>query len=160
METRQLHHDKPVGLSHYNSAHPLLRRGNAARNRARGEWKVLSHHFFFVRLKGYSELRGWDTYARLVVWGTAIAALQHTEPDAVSVVCSEDTDASKSKIVSARFDITLNSSGVHFVFLDSRSLVERQDLDRVYKPRSKPWFHAYGMGSHVQINTRPFHRYL
>ncbi|KNZ81275.1 Asparagine-linked glycosylation protein 11 like protein [Termitomyces sp. J132] len=61
-----------------------------------------------------------------VLW-TAIAALQRTEPDVVSVVYSGDTDASKSEIikkVSARFDISLNPSSLHFVFLDSRWLVE------------------------------------
>ncbi|GLB38552.1 putative ALG11 mannosyltransferase N-terminus [Lyophyllum shimeji] len=61
-----------------------------------------------------------------VLW-TAIAALQRTETDVVSVVYSGDTDASKSEIIAkvkARFDITLDPSTLHFVFLDSRRMVE------------------------------------
>ncbi|KAF9464212.1 glycosyltransferase family 4 protein [Collybia nuda] len=61
-----------------------------------------------------------------VLW-TVIAALQRTEPDIVSVVYSGDVDASKQDIINkikARFDITLNPTTLHFVFLHSRWLVE------------------------------------
>ncbi|KAG5654304.1 hypothetical protein H0H81_004723 [Sphagnurus paluster] len=61
-----------------------------------------------------------------VLW-TAIASIQRKEPDIVSVVYSGDTDASKSEIidkVKARFGITLDPSTLHFVFLDSRRMVE------------------------------------
>ncbi|KAF7974291.1 hypothetical protein HWV62_12432 [Athelia sp. TMB] len=61
-----------------------------------------------------------------VLW-TAIAMIQRTEPDIVSVVYSGDTDASKAEIidkVKARFDIALDPATLHFVFLHSRHLVE------------------------------------
>ncbi|RDB14695.1 GDP-Man:Man(3)GlcNAc(2)-PP-Dol alpha-1,2-mannosyltransferase [Hypsizygus marmoreus] len=61
-----------------------------------------------------------------VLW-TAIAALQRTEHDVVSVVYSGDVDASKIDIIAkvkARFDITLDPSALHFVFLQSRSMIE------------------------------------
>ncbi|KAG6865199.1 hypothetical protein C0991_004570 [Blastosporella zonata] len=67
-----------------------------------------------------------------VLW-TAIAALQRTEPDVVSVVYSGDIDASKSEIISkvkARFDIALNPATLHFVFLESRWLVEDKTWPR------------------------------
>ncbi|TFK40482.1 mannosyltransferase [Crucibulum laeve] len=62
----------------------------------------------------------------LVLW-TAIAALQRTEPDLVSVVYSGDIDATKEQIlekVKSRFDIALDASSLHFVFLQSRNMVE------------------------------------
>ncbi|KAF9478207.1 mannosyltransferase [Pholiota conissans] len=61
-----------------------------------------------------------------VLW-TAIAAIQRTDPDVVSVVYSGDTEASKESIISkvkARFAITLDPVLLHFVFLQSRWLVE------------------------------------
>ncbi|CCM03735.1 uncharacterized protein FIBRA_05881 [Fibroporia radiculosa] len=61
-----------------------------------------------------------------VLW-TAIAFLQRTEPNVVSVVYSGDTDASKQQIidkVKAGFDISLSPDSLHFVFLTSRYLVE------------------------------------
>ncbi|KAI0931011.1 hypothetical protein AcV7_005038 [Taiwanofungus camphoratus] len=61
-----------------------------------------------------------------VLW-TAIATLQRSEPDIVSVVYSGDTDATKEDIienVKARFDINLSPHTLHFVFLHSRHLVE------------------------------------
>ncbi|KAG6910663.1 hypothetical protein DXG01_008707 [Tephrocybe rancida] len=67
-----------------------------------------------------------------VLW-TAIAALQHTEPNVVNVVYSGDTDASKTEIISkvkARFDITLDPTTLHFVFLESRWLVEDKTWPR------------------------------
>ncbi|KAF9066173.1 glycosyltransferase family 4 protein [Rhodocollybia butyracea] len=61
-----------------------------------------------------------------VLW-TAIAALQRTEPNIVSVVYSGDTDATKDEIISkvkARFDITLDPKSLDFVFLTSRKVIE------------------------------------
>ncbi|KAI0763548.1 mannosyltransferase [Trametes elegans] len=61
-----------------------------------------------------------------VLWA-AIAALQRKEPDVISVVYSGDVDATKEKIidkVKARFDIELSPRTLHFVFLQSRHLVE------------------------------------
>ncbi|KAK7689918.1 hypothetical protein QCA50_006557 [Cerrena zonata] len=61
-----------------------------------------------------------------VLW-TAVALVQRTEPDVVSVVYSGDIDASKEEIirkVKARFDIELAPETLHFVFLQSRYVVE------------------------------------
>ncbi|KAF9568744.1 mannosyltransferase [Agrocybe pediades] len=61
-----------------------------------------------------------------VLW-TAIASMQRTEPNVISVVYSGDTDATKEEIIAkvkARFDISLDPSLLHFVFLRSRRLVE------------------------------------
>lgn len=79
-----------------------------------------------------------------VLW-TAVALVQRTEPDVVSVIYSGDVDASKEEIIQkvkvcgpfsslflkahawycqARFDIELASDTLHFVFLRSRYLVE------------------------------------
>ncbi|KAH9891871.1 mannosyltransferase [Cubamyces lactineus] len=61
-----------------------------------------------------------------VLWA-AISALQRKEPNIVSVVYSGDIDATKEKIidkVKARFDIELSPRTLHFVFLQSRHLVE------------------------------------
>ncbi|KAI9438301.1 mannosyltransferase [Lactarius indigo] len=61
-----------------------------------------------------------------VLW-TAVALMQRTEPDVISVVYSGDTDATKEQIIAkvkARFDITLAPDTLHFVFLESRRLVE------------------------------------
>ncbi|CDO72210.1 hypothetical protein BN946_scf184970.g62 [Trametes cinnabarina] len=61
-----------------------------------------------------------------VLWA-AISALQRKEPEVVAVVYSGDTDATKEKIidkVKARFDIELSPTTLHFVFLQSRHLVE------------------------------------
>lgn len=81
-----------------------------------------------------------------MLW-TAIALMQRTEPDVISVIYSGDTDASKEQIIAkakvrplvfpapplhchlppcakARFDITLEPHSLHFVFLESRWLVE------------------------------------
>ncbi|KAF5382430.1 hypothetical protein D9615_002779 [Tricholomella constricta] len=67
-----------------------------------------------------------------VLW-TAVAALQRTEPDVVSVIYSGDTDAAQAEIlakVKARFDITLDPSTLHFVFLGSRWMVEESTWPR------------------------------
>ncbi|KAJ4483308.1 mannosyltransferase [Lentinula aciculospora] len=61
-----------------------------------------------------------------VLW-TAIAALQRTEPDIISIVYSGDTDATKEDIISkvkTRFDIALDPKALDFVFLTSRKAVE------------------------------------
>ncbi|OCH87325.1 mannosyltransferase [Obba rivulosa] len=61
-----------------------------------------------------------------VLW-TAVSILQRTEPDLVSVVYSGDVDATTDEIIAkvkARFDIELSPHTLHFVFLDSRHLVE------------------------------------
>ncbi|KAH9831328.1 mannosyltransferase [Rhodofomes roseus] len=61
-----------------------------------------------------------------VLW-TAIAMLQRDEPEVISIVYSGDTDATKEQILSkvkARFDIDLSPQTLHFVFLNSRHLVE------------------------------------
>ncbi|KAI8986146.1 mannosyltransferase [Trametes punicea] len=61
-----------------------------------------------------------------VLWA-AISALQRKEPNVISVVYSGDIDATKEKIidkVKARFDIELSPRTLHFVFLQSRHLVE------------------------------------
>ncbi|ETW82230.1 glycosyltransferase family 4 protein [Heterobasidion irregulare TC 32-1] len=61
-----------------------------------------------------------------VLW-TAVAFLQRTEPDVVSVVYSGDVDATKEQIlakVEARFAISLAPGTLEFVFLDSRRYVE------------------------------------
>ncbi|KAI0252784.1 mannosyltransferase [Lactifluus subvellereus] len=53
--------------------------------------------------------------------------MQRTEPDVISVVYSGDTDATKEQIIAkvkARFDIALAPDSLHFVFLESRRLVE------------------------------------
>jgi len=60
-----------------------------------------------------------------VLWA-AVAHIQHTEPDIVSVVYTGDTDATKEEIirkVKSRFDIELSPSTLHFVFLQKRHLV-------------------------------------
>ncbi|KAG6823976.1 hypothetical protein H0H93_002724, partial [Arthromyces matolae] len=59
--------------------------------------------------------------------------MQRPEPNVVSIIYSGDTNASKSEIidkVKARFDITLNPSSLHFVFLNSRWLVEDKTWPR------------------------------
>ncbi|KAF9489586.1 mannosyltransferase [Pleurotus eryngii] len=61
-----------------------------------------------------------------VLW-TAIAAMQHSDPNLLFVVYSGDIDASKEEIIAkakSRFAITLDPSSLHFVFLKSRVLVE------------------------------------
>ncbi|KDQ26009.1 glycosyltransferase family 4 protein [Pleurotus ostreatus PC15] len=61
-----------------------------------------------------------------VLW-TAIAAMQHSDPNLLFVVYSGDVDASKEEIIAkakSRFAITLDPSSLHFVFLKSRVLVE------------------------------------
>ncbi|EMD39617.1 glycosyltransferase family 4 protein [Gelatoporia subvermispora B] len=61
-----------------------------------------------------------------VLW-TAVAILQRTEPNLVSVVYSGDVDATKDQIIAkvkARFAIDLSPHSLHFVFLRSRHLVE------------------------------------
>ncbi|KXN82832.1 GDP-Man:Man(3)GlcNAc(2)-PP-Dol alpha-1,2-mannosyltransferase [Leucoagaricus sp. SymC.cos] len=61
-----------------------------------------------------------------VLW-TAIASMQRNEPEIISTVYSGDTDAKKMQIldkVKARFDVELDPSKVHFVFLQSRKWVE------------------------------------
>ncbi|TBU41410.1 mannosyltransferase [Dichomitus squalens] len=61
-----------------------------------------------------------------VLWA-AVSAIQRKEPDIISVVYSGDTDTTKEKIiekVKARFDIELSPQSLHFVFLESRYLVE------------------------------------
>ncbi|KAI0823974.1 mannosyltransferase [Trametes gibbosa] len=61
-----------------------------------------------------------------VLWA-AVHALQRKEPDVVSVVYSGDIETTKEKIidkVKARFDIELYPQTLHFVFLQSRNLVE------------------------------------
>ncbi|KAH9948253.1 mannosyltransferase [Amylocystis lapponica] len=61
-----------------------------------------------------------------VLW-TAIAIMQRSEPDVVSVVYSGDVDATKEQIIAkvkSRFDIDLSPQTLHFVFLHSRHLVE------------------------------------
>ncbi|KAH8082473.1 mannosyltransferase [Cristinia sonorae] len=67
-----------------------------------------------------------------VLW-TAIAFIQRTEPDILSVVYSGDTDATKEQIlakVKARFAIDLSPSSVHFVFLQKRRWVEDKSWPR------------------------------
>ncbi|EIN12293.1 UDP-Glycosyltransferase/glycogen phosphorylase [Punctularia strigosozonata HHB-11173 SS5] len=61
-----------------------------------------------------------------VLW-TAIAMLQRTEPDIVSVVYSGDVDATKEEIIAnvkSKFDIELSPTTLGFVFLESRWAVE------------------------------------
>ncbi|KAH9480376.1 GDP-Man:Man(3)GlcNAc(2)-PP-Dol alpha-1,2-mannosyltransferase [Psilocybe cubensis] len=61
-----------------------------------------------------------------VLW-TAIAGMQRTDPDIVSVVYSGDVDATKEEIIAkvkSRFNIELDPTLLHFVFLRSRYLVE------------------------------------
>ncbi|KZT64178.1 glycosyltransferase family 4 protein [Daedalea quercina L-15889] len=61
-----------------------------------------------------------------VLW-TAISMLQRDEPDIISIVYSGDVDATKEQILSkvkTRFDIDLSPQTLHFVFLNSRHLVE------------------------------------
>ncbi|KXN80614.1 GDP-Man:Man(3)GlcNAc(2)-PP-Dol alpha-1,2-mannosyltransferase [Leucoagaricus sp. SymC.cos] len=61
-----------------------------------------------------------------VLW-TAIASMQRNEPEIINIIYSGDTDATKMQIldkVKARFDIELDPSKVHFVFLQSRKWVE------------------------------------
>ncbi|KIP05207.1 glycosyltransferase family 4 protein, partial [Phlebiopsis gigantea 11061_1 CR5-6] len=67
-----------------------------------------------------------------VLW-TAIALMQRTEPDVVSVVYSGDVDATKDDIiqkVKSRFDIQLSPDSLHFVFLHKRYLVEDSSWPR------------------------------
>ncbi|KAI0754464.1 mannosyltransferase [Daedaleopsis nitida] len=61
-----------------------------------------------------------------VLWA-AICAMQRNDPNVISVVYSGDTDTTKEKIiekVKARFDIELSPTTLHFIFLQSRHLVE------------------------------------
>ncbi|KAL1744217.1 glycosyltransferase family 4 protein [Schizophyllum fasciatum] len=61
-----------------------------------------------------------------VLW-TAIASIQRSHPEIISVVYSGDTDATKSEIIAkvkSRFAINLDPKALHFVFLQSRHLVE------------------------------------
>ncbi|KAF8627395.1 hypothetical protein AX17_006210 [Amanita inopinata Kibby_2008] len=61
-----------------------------------------------------------------VLW-TAIAAIQRAHSDVINVVYSGDIDTTKEAIlakVHARFNIRLDPSSLHFVFLKSRYLVE------------------------------------
>ncbi|TCD65775.1 asparagine-linked glycosylation protein [Steccherinum ochraceum] len=67
-----------------------------------------------------------------VLW-TAIAFLQRTEPNIISVIYSGDVDATKDEIlakVKARFDIALLPSSLHFVFLHKRNLIEDKSWPR------------------------------
>ncbi|KAI0088613.1 mannosyltransferase [Irpex rosettiformis] len=60
-----------------------------------------------------------------VLW-TAVALFQRTEPDVISVVYTGDTDATKEEIirkVKSRFDIELDPTSLHFIFLHKRNLV-------------------------------------
>ncbi|KAF9523410.1 mannosyltransferase [Crepidotus variabilis] len=61
-----------------------------------------------------------------VLW-TAIAAMQRTDPDIVSVVYSGDMNVTKEEIllkVKSRFEIALDPRLVHFIFMKSRFLIE------------------------------------
>ncbi|PFH54018.1 glycosyltransferase family 4 protein [Amanita thiersii Skay4041] len=61
-----------------------------------------------------------------VLW-TAVAAIQRAHPNLICVVYSGDMDSTKPAIlanVQARFNINLDPSHLHFVFLRSRNLVE------------------------------------
>ncbi|KAF8123271.1 UDP-Glycosyltransferase/glycogen phosphorylase [Boletus edulis] len=61
-----------------------------------------------------------------VLW-TAVAHIQRQHKDIICVVYSGDVDASKQQIidkVKSRFAINLEPSTLHFVFLESRGLVE------------------------------------
>ncbi|KAH9974362.1 mannosyltransferase [Lactifluus volemus] len=67
-----------------------------------------------------------------VLW-TAVAFMQRTEPDVISVVYSGDTDATKEQIIAkvkARFNISLAPDSLHFVFLESRRFVEDRSWPR------------------------------
>ncbi|KAG8959236.1 asparagine-linked glycosylation protein [Tulasnella sp. 419] len=67
-----------------------------------------------------------------VLW-TAIAYLQRTAPNVVSVVYTGDTDVSKEEIISkaqARFNITLNPKSLFFVFLKNRRFVDASSWPR------------------------------
>lgn len=67
-----------------------------------------------------------------MLW-TAIAMLQRTEPDTVSVVYTGDVEASKKEIISkvkSRFAISLSPQTLHFVYLKSRILVEDSSYSR------------------------------
>ncbi|KAI0299360.1 mannosyltransferase [Multifurca ochricompacta] len=61
-----------------------------------------------------------------VLW-TAVAFMQRTQPNVINVVYSGDVEATKEQIiekVKSRFDIALAPDSLHFVFLESRRLVE------------------------------------
>lgn len=85
-----------------------------------------------------------------VLW-TAVALLQRTSPNVVSIVYSGDGDAGKDEIIDkvkvclfamvaladcnansrqSRFNIILDPSTLHFVFLDSRKVVEDSSWPR------------------------------
>ncbi|KAF5360868.1 hypothetical protein D9756_004945 [Leucocoprinus leucothites] len=103
-----------------------IRRGNAAKRQS--VFQTLN-----IAPRDHSRLVGFfHPYCNAggggerVLW-TAIAALQRNEPEIISVVYSGDIDATKTQIlnkVKARFDIELDPSKIHFVFLRSRKWVE------------------------------------
>ncbi|TFK27677.1 mannosyltransferase [Coprinopsis marcescibilis] len=67
-----------------------------------------------------------------VLW-TAIASIQRAHPDVLSVVYSGDIDTTKGQIlekVKSRFNISLDDSRLHFVFLETRHLVEDSSWPR------------------------------
>ncbi|KIY52573.1 hypothetical protein FISHEDRAFT_69731 [Fistulina hepatica ATCC 64428] len=61
-----------------------------------------------------------------VLW-TAIASIQRSDPNILSVVYTGDVDATKDAIIAkvkSRFDISINPAKVHFAYLRSRHLVD------------------------------------
>ena len=114
-----------------------------------------------------------------VLW-TAVALMQRTEPDVISVVYSGDTDASKEQIiakakvrvrVTLRRYTTLTTSGAvgpvryHVGSALASFCLPRVEVARrgprmaaVHTPRAELGFHVPRMGGVVQVRPRPLHR--
>jgi hypothetical protein len=111
-----------------------------------------------------------------VLW-TAIALMQRTEPDVISVVYSGDTDATKEQII-AKVKVRVNSrhslllltlmpgsvrhhaSARHPAFRLPRIKVARGGpcVATVHPPWAEPRFHVPCVGGYVEVCPRPLHR--
>ncbi|GBE85155.1 GDP-Man:Man(3)GlcNAc(2)-PP-Dol alpha-1,2-mannosyltransferase [Sparassis crispa] len=96
---------------------------SSRRKRVLGELRLSGNHILVGFFHPYCNAGGGG---ERVLW-TAIAILQRTEPEVVSVVYTGDVDATKADIIAnvkSRFDIDLSPRTLHFVYLHSRNLVE------------------------------------
>jgi hypothetical protein len=111
-----------------------------------------------------------------VLW-TAIALMQRTEPDVISVIYSGDTDASKEQIIAKAkvrplvfpaLPLTLVRVGpvrYHARTTLASFCIPRVEVARrgsrmaaVHAPRAEPGLHVPRMGGVVQVHPGPLYR--